>query len=68
MKRKEIDRGEFQLTTTEDEGLLVLFRGWWYSLADGFIGGGIVKSRYDEGKETYLEANRKDLENYTQDE
>lgn len=47
-------RGEFYLAEEVSEGrFLILFKGIWGLLADAFVGGGIVKSRWeDEGKGT----------------
>lgn len=47
-------KGEFYLAEETDRGtFFIIFRGLWNLLTDNFIGGGIVKSRWeDEGKGT----------------
>lgn len=50
------ERGEFYLGEASDrETVFIIFRGLWNSLVDNFIGGGIVKSRWEnEGKGTAI--------------
>jgi len=47
-------RGEFYLGEETDRNtFLIIFRGLWNSLTDNFIGGGVVKERWEsEGKGT----------------
>lgn len=60
---QEIEPGKYHLVEEYEEGSYrLLFVGFFKSIVDIFIGGGIVKQRDDEGKTTYLMANREDLE------
>lgn len=59
-------KGEFYLGDEIDadrETYFILFRGLWNSLVDAFIGGGIVKHRWEnEGKGTAVLYHKDDEE------
>ena len=61
-RKLEVQPGEFYLANQreEDEVLVILFQGLWTSLADAFIGGGIVKSRNNLGDSTLVLMNEAD--------